>query len=204
MTEQPLPRSDHDLAGALEALLLMAEEPLSVVTLAEAVVEPVDRVTRTLVDLRDHYDSTGRGFELRHLAGGWRYYTRPEHAEVINRWLLEGRHATLSKPALETLAVVAYLQPVTRTRVSAIRAVNVDGVMRTLQARGLIEELGQDDEGGAMLFGTTDLFCERLGLESLADLPPLAPHLPDATALEAELAAVAITTSEPTTKDADE
>lgn len=190
MTEPQEQRSDQDIAGALEALLLMAEEPLAAVTLAEAVAEPVDRVTRLLRDLCDFYDRTGRGFELRHLAGGWRYYTRAEHAEVINRWLLEGRHATLSKAALETLAVVAYLQPVSRTRVSAVRAVNVDGVMRTLQARGLIEERGHDEESGAMLFGTTAVFCERLGLESLADLPPLAPHLPDATDLEAELATV--------------
>lgn len=204
MTEQPTPRSDQALAGALEALLLMAEEPLPVGTLAEAVIEPVDRVMQALTDLRDHYDRTGRGFELRHLAGGWRYYTRAEHAEVINRWLLEGRHATLSKAALETLAVVAYLQPVTRTRVSAIRAVNVDGVMRTLQARGLIEERGHDPEGSAMLFGTTDLFCERLGLESLADLPPLAPHLPDASDLEAELATMVTTAESSTIKDAND
>lgn len=207
MTERAELRSDRELAGALEALLLMAEEPMAAVTLAEAVTEPVDRVTRTLVELRAFYDRTERGFELRHLAGGWRYYTRAEYAELINRWVVDGRPAILSKAALETLAVVAYLQPVSRTRVAAIRAVNVDGVMRTLQARGLIEERGPDEESGAMLFGTTDLFCERLGLRSLADLPPLAPHLPEASDLEAELASVAITAHAPdpnTTKDHDE
>lgn len=194
MTEEALADetlSDETLSGALEALLLMAEEPLAAVTLAEAVHEPVERVTSALAELRDFYDRTRRGFELRHIAGGWRYYTRAEHADLIGRWLIDGRHATLSQAALETLAVIAYLQPVSRGRVSAVRGVNVDGVMRTLTARGLIAESGSDDHSGAMLFATTSLFCEKMGLASVAELPPLAPHLPDALDLEAELAQAA-------------
>ena len=125
---------------------------------------------------------------MRQVGGGWRYYTRSEHAELIATWLLEGQRGTLSQAALETLAVVAYLQPISRGRVSSVRGVNVDGVMRTLTARDLIVEVGRDDETGARLFGTTGYFLERMGLNSLDELPPLAPHLPDAGALEAELA----------------
>lgn len=180
--------SDQALSGAVEALLLMAEEPVTAATLAEAVQESVERVTSTLTELRDFYDRTGRGFELRHVAGGWRYYTRPEHGDLIGRWLVTGRHSSLSQAALETLAVIAYLQPVSRSRVSAVRGVSVDGVIRTLIARGLIAESGTDGPSGATLFATTPLFCEKMGLASLAELPPLAPHLPDALDLEAELA----------------
>lgn len=195
--------SDQQLAGALEALLLMAEEPMAAVTLAEAVREPVDRVVAALGDLAAFYDRTGRGFELRHVGGGWRYYTRAEHADLIGRWIVEGRHATLSQAALETLAVIAYLQPISRARVSAVRGVSVDGVIRTLLARGLITESGQDEHSGAILFATTPLFCEKMGLASLADLPPLAPHLPDAVDLEAELAeAAAIVIEDPDAPDA--
>ena len=185
------PLSDDQLSGALEALLLMAEEPLAAVSLADAVREPLDRVTAALAELAAFYDRTSRGFELRHLAGGWRYYTRAEHAGLISRWVIDGRHANLSQAALETLAVVAYLQPISRARVSAVRGVSVDGVIRTLTARGLIAESGADEHSGATLFVTTALFCEKMGLESLADLPPLAPHLPDALDLEAELARTA-------------
>ncbi|HHV21526.1 MAG TPA: SMC-Scp complex subunit ScpB [Propionibacterium sp.] len=187
----PLPLTsltDRQLSGAVEALLLMAEEPIAAVTLAEAVREPLERVTATLQELRDFYDRTERGFELRHVGGGWRYYTRAEHADLIGRWLVDGRHAGLSQAALETLAVIAYLQPISRSRVAAVRGVSVDGVIRTLTARGLIAESGTDEHSGAMLFATTPLFCEKMGLASLADLPPLAPHLPDALDLEAELA----------------
>lgn len=194
---------DQDLSGAVEALLLMAEEPLAAITLAEAIGEPLDRITATLTELRDFYDRTERGFELRHLAGGWRYYTRAEHAPVISRWLLDGRHATLSQAALETLSVIAYLQPISRARVSAVRGVNVDGVIRTLLARGMITETGHDGESGATLFATTDLFCERMGLADLSELPPLAPHLPDAVDLEAELARV-VTEPMSTTEENDD
>jgi segregation and condensation protein B len=179
------------IAGAVEALLLMATEPVPVADLAEAVDAPVAEVEACLAGLAEFYDTTGRGFELRRVANGWRYYTRDEHAEVIGRWLLEGQRGTLSQAALETLAVVAYLQPISRGRVSAVRGVNVDGVIRTLATRDLIEEVGRDGETGARLFATTTYFLERMGLTSLDELPPLAPHLPDAAALEAELAGLA-------------
>jgi segregation and condensation protein B len=178
------------LAPALEALLMLATEPMAADELAQATGEPVADVEESLAGLADFYDRTGRGFELRQVAGGWRYYTRSEHAELIASWLLEGQRGTLSQAALETLAVVAYLQPISRGRVSSVRGVNVDGVMRTLTARELIEEVGRDEDTGARLFGTTGYFLERMGLNSLDELPPLAPHLPDAGALEAELASL--------------
>lgn len=183
--------SDEQVCGAIEALLLMAEEPVAASTLAEAVGVPVDRVTAALQSLMEFYDSTGRGFELRHVGGGWRYWTRAEHADLIGRWVVSGQQSKLSQASLETLAVVAYLQPVSRARISAVRGVSVDGVMRTLLARDLIAELGQDEQSGAVLFGTTDYFLERMGLQSVTDLPPMAPHLPDAVDLEAELSSLA-------------
>lgn len=179
-----------DVQGPLEALLLMAEEPMPATTLAQVLEVPVDEVTAALASLVAFYDETGRGFELRHVGGGWRYYTRDEHADVLTRYVLDGQQGRLSQAALETLAVIAYLQPISRTRVSAVRGVNVDGVVRTLAARGLIEEAGQDEETGAIVFRTTDYFCERMGLSSLDELPDLAPHLPEATELEAELGAL--------------
>lgn len=176
------------ISGPLEALLMLATEPVPATDLAEAVGAPVAEVETCLAGLATFYDETGRGFELRRVGAGWRYYTREAHAEVIARWLLEGQRGTLSQAALETLAVVAYLQPISRGRVSAVRGVNVDGVMRTLASRDLIEEIDRDPETGARLFGTTGYFLERMGLTSLDQLPPLAPHLPDAASLEAELA----------------
>jgi segregation and condensation protein B len=137
------------------------------------------------------YDETVRGFELRELGGGWRYYTRERHADLITAYVLEGRESKLSQAALETLAVVAYQQPISRARISAIRGVNVDGVMKTLLTRGLVEETGSDEVSGAVLFGTTSYFLERMGLRSLDDLPPLAPHLPEVDELEAELRSLA-------------
>lgn len=178
-------------APALEALLMLATEPISAADLAEAVGEPVTAVEETLRELADFYTESGRGFELRRVGGGWRYYTREEHAELIAQWLLEGQRGTLSQAALETLAVVAYLQPISRGRVSSVRGVNVDGVMRTLATRDLIEEVGRDPETGARLFATTSYFLERMGLSSVEELPPLAPHLPEASVLEAELADLA-------------
>ena len=152
---------------------------------------PTAVVTTSLEQLARFYDETGRGFELRRVGQGWRYYTRPEHADLIGAWLLDGQPGRLSQAALETLAVVAYLQPISRGRVAAVRGVNVDGVIRTLATRDLIEEVGRDPESGARLFATTATFLERMGLTSLDELPPLAPNLPDATALEAELAGLA-------------
>lgn len=179
------------IAGPLEALLFMATEPMGTAELAQALDVPKPVVWEALDQLRTFYDETGRGFELREVGHGWRYYTRPEHHEVISRWVLEGQHGRLSQAALETLAVIAYLQPISRSRVSAVRGVNVDGVVRTLVTRELIEEEGRDAETGAMLFRTTDYFLERMGLTSLDQLPPIAPYLPEASALEAELAGLA-------------
>lgn len=185
------PPTPEAVAGPLEALLLMATEPISTAELAQALDVPKPVVWDALDQLRTFYDETGRGFELREVGTGWRYYTRPEHHDVIAAWVLEGQQARLSQAALETLAVVAYLQPISRSRVGAIRGVNVDGVMRTLVTRGLVEEGERDAETGAMLFRTTTHFLERMGLNDLHDLPPLAPHLPEASLLEAELAGFA-------------
>ncbi len=180
-----------NVAGGLEALLLLAAEPVSDFELAQAVGVPESVVSETLAELVAFYEETGRGFELRQVAGGWRYYTREEHADLITRYVTEGQQSKLSQAALETLAVVAYTQPISRGRVSAVRGVNVDGVMRTLLARGLIEEAGHDPESGALLFATTSYFLERMGLQSLDDLPPLAPQLPEVEELEAELGQLA-------------
>ena len=183
--------SDKSVSGAVEVLLLVAAEPVSLTELAQSVGVPEPEIADTLAELAAFYDETGRGFELRELGGGWRYYTREEYADLITRHVLEGQHARLSQAALETLAVVAYSQPVSRGRVSAVRGVNVDGVMRTLLARGLIEEAGHDHDSGAVVFATTSYFLERLGLRSLDELPELAPHLPEVSELEAELGQLA-------------
>ena len=168
-----------DLRPALEALLMVADQPLDDVSLATAVGYPVSEVTGALVELAAEYDESVRGFELRNVAGGWRYYTREEFAPVVEKFVLEGQQARLTNAALETLAVVAYKQPVSRSRVSAIRGVNVDGVMRTLLTRGLVEEAGTDAETGANLYRTTNYFLERIGITSLDELPELAPFVPD-------------------------
>jgi segregation and condensation protein B len=175
----------------IEALLILATEPLSEVELARALDQPEAVVREALARLAAFYDETGRGFELRHVGGGWRYYTRPEHAEVIARSVLEGQHGRLTQASLETLAVIAYLQPISRGRVSAVRGVGVDGVVRTLIARGLVAEAGRDEASGAGLLATTPFFLERMGLGELADLPPLAPRLPDASLLDDELTRLA-------------
>jgi segregation and condensation protein B len=180
-----------NVAGALEALLLLAAEPVTEFELAQAVGAPESVVAEALAELVAFYTETGRGFELRQVGGGWRYYTREEYADLITRYVVEGQQAKLSQAALETLAVVAYTQPISRARVSAVRGVNVDGVMRTLLSRGLIEEAGHDPDTGAVLFVTTGYFLERMGLRTLEDLPPLAPQLPEVEELEAELSQLA-------------
>ncbi len=175
------------VAGALEALLLLTAEPVTEFELAQAVGVPESIIAETLAELEAFYTETGRGFELRQVGGGWRYYTREEYADLITRYVMEGQTSKLSQAALETLAVVAYTQPISRARVSAVRGVNVDGVIRTLLSRGLIEEVGHDQESGAVLFATTSYFLERMGLRTLDELPPLAPQLPEVDELEAEL-----------------
>lgn len=181
----------ESLRPALEAVLMVADEPFDDAALASAVGHPVEVVRAALVDLSDEYTAQGRGFDLRHVAGGWRFYTREEYAEVVEGFVLEGQQARLTQAALETLAVVAYKQPVSRARVSAIRGVNVDGVMRTLVARGLVQTSGTDEMSGAHLYRTTGYFLERIGITSLDDLPELAPYLPDMDDLEDELTTMA-------------
>jgi len=176
-----------ELRPALEAVLMVADEPLDPATLATAVGYPVSEVVAALAGLAEEYTEQGRGFDLRNVAGGWRFYTREEYAAVVEGFVLEGQQARLTQAALETLAVVAYKQPVSRARVSAIRGVNVDGVMRTLLTRGLVEEAGQDHETGANLYRTTGYFLERIGITSLDDLPELAPYLPEIDELDDEL-----------------
>jgi len=166
------------IRAALEALLMVTEEPMSTATLATLTRTPEDTVVTTLHDLAQEYAAQERGFDLRELGGGWRFWTRDNCAQVVERFVLDGQHGRLSQAGLETLAVVAYRQPVTRARISAIRGVNVDGVVRTLVTRGLIEETGHDHETGAHLYRTTTYFLERLGLKSLDELPPIAAHLP--------------------------
>lgn len=174
-TEAP---ARSDLRPAIEAILLVVDEPVADVLLAQILEQPTDRVTTTLRELSDEYTAQGRGFDLRRAAGGWRLYTRQEYAPYVERFVLDGQQARLTQAALETLAVVAYKQPVSRSRISAIRGVNCDGVVRTLLGRGLIEERGIESETGAHLYGTSRLFLEKLGIDSLDDLPALAPFLP--------------------------
>ncbi|UUI67528.1 SMC-Scp complex subunit ScpB [Aeromicrobium duanguangcaii] len=189
-------RPPVELRPALEAVLMIADEPLEHLVLAQAVGHPPAEVEQALRDLAAEYTEQGRGFELRELAGGWRFYTREEYADVVAAFVLEGQQAKLSQAALETLAVVAYRQPISRSRISAIRGVNVDGVVRTLVTRGLITELGHDGESGAILYGTTNYFLERMGLSGLGELPELAPMLPDLADLDSELERVAQETAE--------
>ena len=176
--------NDGELRGAVEAILMVVDEPVSEVTLAQILERPCAEIGAVLTELAADLDESRRGFELREVAGGWRFYTRPEYAEVVDRFVGYGQQARLTQAALETLAIVAYRQPVSRTRVSAIRAVNVDGVMRTLMTRGLVEEAGIDEASGAVLYRTTAYFLERLGLQTLDELPPLAPYLPDVDSLD--------------------
>ena len=179
------------LRPSLEAVLMVADQPLDAVTLATAVGHPVEDVVAALQTLAEEYDEQDRGFELRNVAGGWRYYSREAYAHVVEGFVLDGQQARLTQAALETLAVVAYRQPVSRARVSAIRGVNVDGVMRTLLTRGLVEEAGSDPETGAYLYRTTGYFLERIGVTDLDELPELAPYLPELDDMEEELGALA-------------
>jgi segregation and condensation protein B len=167
------------LRASLEAIMLVADEPVSELVIAQVLELPTGQVAAALRELALSYAREQRGFDLREVAGGWRYYTREECAPVVERFVSDGQEVRLTQAALETLAVVAYRQPVSRARVSAVRGVSCDGVMRTLTLRGLIDEAGTDPETGAVLFRTTGYFLERLGLPGLEDLPDLAPFLPD-------------------------
>ncbi|MBG0740531.1 SMC-Scp complex subunit ScpB [Paeniglutamicibacter antarcticus] len=182
--------------AALEAVLMVTDEPVAEAQLAAVVGLGVDQVGALLVALQREYDgytstcndacpvsaapatAAPRGFELRKVAGGWRIYSRTDFAHIVSRFVMDGQTAKLTQAALETLAVIAYRQPVSRARVSAIRGVNVDSVVRSLAQRGLIEESGTDAESGAVLYQSTHYFLERMGISSAEDLPQLAPHLP--------------------------
>ncbi|WP_438804621.1 SMC-Scp complex subunit ScpB [Nocardia alni] len=169
---------DDAFRSALEAMLLIVDAPAPVELLASALADSQERVDRVLREMSAELTERGSGIDLRYVGDGWRYYTRTEYAPYVERMLLDGARSKLTRAALETLAVIAYRQPVTRARVSAVRGVNVDGVIRTLVARGLIAESGTDPETNGTLYVTTELFLERIGLASLAELPPLAPLLP--------------------------
>jgi segregation and condensation protein B len=172
------------LRAALEAVLLVVDVPTSSIQLAQVLQRPVADIDAALRSLRQEYDNSGRGLDLREVADGWRLFSRDEFAGYVERFVLDGQQARLTQAALETLAVIAYRQPVTRSRISAIRGVSVDAVMRTLLTRGLVEECGADPDTGGGLFRTTRLFLEKLGLRSLDELPSLAPLLPDTSQLD--------------------
>ena len=171
--------SGPGLPASLEAILLVADEPVSDVVLAQVLERPRGEVTGALRALAAEYQAQSRGFDLREIAGGWRYYTREDCAPLVERFVRDGQEVRLTQAALETLAVIAYRQPVSRARVSAVRGVNCDGVIRTLVLRGLVEDTGTDPETGAILYRTTGYFLERLGMASLDELPDLAPFLPE-------------------------
>lgn len=180
--------SDLELERSIEAILMIVDEPVTELILAQVLETPIDSITAALAHLQDEYEN--HGFELRAINGGWRFYSRPEHSAVVEKFVLDGQQSRLTQAALETLAVVAYRQPVSRARVSAIRGVNVEAVMKTLITRGLVEESGLEQETGAILYRTTSYFLERLGLNALTDLPALAPYLPDLDRLDEVLSAL--------------
>ena len=185
------PRTGFDVSSfpggaksAIEAVLMVVDEPVSAISLASAIEITVHEVTAHLDELEEEYAAAHRGFTLRSVGGGWRIYSRADYAPVVEKFLLDGQQARLTQAALETLAIIAYRQPVSRGRVGAVRGVNVDGVIRTLLTRGLIEELDEPGEGGSILYGTTSYFLERMGLGSLDELPAIAPFLPEIEALD--------------------
>jgi len=170
------------LGRSIEAILMVVDEPVTELTLASVLEVTVDRVVAALEALLPTYED--RGFTLKAINGGWRFYSHPDSSAVVEKFVLDGQQNRLTQAALETLAVIAYRQPISRARVSAIRGVNVEAVMKTLITRGLVEEYGVENETGAILYKTTSYFLERLGLNALTDLPPLAPHLPDIDGLD--------------------
>ncbi len=195
MSDEPSVEHDDQLAfdvhafpagirGALEAVLMVVDEPLTTLALASALEVPTQDVEEALAALEASYVAEHRGFTLRQVGGGWRFYSRVDYAPVVEKFLLDGQQARLTQASLETLAVIAYRQPVSRSRVASVRGVNVDGVIRTLLSRGLIQEVGHDEDSTAILYGTTSLFLERMGLSGLDELPALAPYLPDVDLLD--------------------
>ena len=176
--------SNNEVKRALEAILMVVDEPISEVILAQIIERPTEEIHETLLQLAQSYETEERGFELRAVAGGWRYYSHPSLAPMVEKFVLDGQQAKLTQAALETLAVIAYRQPISRARVSAIRGVNVEAVMKTLVTRGLVEESGIEHETGAILYVTTNFFLEKIGLNRVEDLPALAPFLPNIDGLD--------------------
>ena len=176
--------SEVELHRCLEAILMVVDEPVSEMVLAQIIEAPTEEISAALRTLAARYEQEQRGFELRQVSGGWRYYSHPEMAPLVEKFVLDGQQARLTQAALETLAVIAYRQPISRARVSAIRGVNVEAVMKTLVNRGLVEETGIEGESGAVLYKTTSFFLEKLGLNSISDLPALAPFLPHVDGLD--------------------
>jgi len=174
--------SNVEVERSIEAILMVVDEPVTEITLAQVLERPVDEIDAALEKLAASYDD--RGFALKKISGGWRFYSHPDLSSVVEKFVLDGQQSRLTQAALETLSVVAYRQPVSRARVSAIRGVNVEAVMKTLITRGLVEESGLEHETGAILYTTTSYFLERLGLNSLEDLPALAPYLPNLDGLD--------------------
>lgn len=177
---------DPEVVRALEAILLVAVEPVAPSLLAEVLEQPVAVVEMLCNRLAASYDEAGHGFQLVRVAGGFRLQSRAEVAAYVERFILDGRQARISSAALETLAIIAYKQPISRTQIASIRGVDPESVLRTLQARGYVTEMTRDDGPGmAVMYGTTPLFLERLGVNSLDDLPPISDFVPDAGVVEA-------------------
>ena len=170
--------------GAIEAVLMIVEEPVTDHALSSALELPVEEIREHIGALEEAYADGRHGFTVRNVGGGWRFYSHHAYAPVVERFVLDGQQSRLTTASLETLAVIAYRQPISRARIGAIRGVNVDGVVRTLLTRGLIVEVTKDEESNATLYGTTPYFLERMGLNTLDDLPPIAPYLPDAAVLD--------------------
>jgi segregation and condensation protein B len=183
LVETPTRTAPADLERAIEAILMVADEPQSLVSLATSLSSPVAAVRQSIERLVEDYDgvdgTTRRGFELREVGGGWRIYVRAEHDDVVRDFVLTQNPTKLSQAALETLAVIAYKQPISRGAIASIRAVNVDSVVRTLLGRGLITEAYTDNETGAIHYETTDLLLVQLGINSIEELPLISPLLSD-------------------------
>jgi len=177
---------DAETVRAIEAIVMVSMEPVPNETLAQLLEQPTAVVEQLCMQLADAYDEAGHGFQFVKVAGGWRYQTHADLSPYVERFLLDGQRARMSGAALETLAIIAYKQPLSRAQIASIRGVDPDGVIRTLQARGYVEEKGRDTgPGQAILFGTTPLFLEKLGLNALSDLPPIAEFVPGADVVEA-------------------
>ncbi|CAB4793951.1 MAG: SMC-Scp complex subunit ScpB [Actinobacteria bacterium] len=182
--------SNQEIERSIEAILMVVDEPVSEVILAQIIEAPTEQILESLHHLQNRYENEFRGFQLRQVSGGWRFYSHPDLAPLVEKFVLDGQQAKLTQAALETLAVIAYRQPISRARVSAIRGVNVEAVMKTLVTRGLVEESGVEHETGAILYSTTSFFLERLGLNNVNDLPALAPFLPDIDGLDEVIASL--------------